>query len=171
MTRSRRAVLTGDGAEEFVAALPDWTIVGASGAEPIDLLIEVAGSVTAAEADWPAATMGVTADVIDRVTRAETRLRAGGLALVVVDDPPERAHSTHPGGGVLAAALATAVRLLATDWARIGSSRCLLAVRGAASVTEMTTLARWLAADDAPPLTGQTIDLAAVKHATLLPPS
>jgi hypothetical protein len=72
------------------------------------------------------------------------------------------------GDGVVAAALAMSVQLLAVDWARDGV-RCLLVVTGDTG-EPLARLAHWLAAPDAPALSGQTIDMAAVEHATLRAP-
>jgi hypothetical protein len=61
------------------------------------------------------------------------------------------------------------VQLFAVDWAADGI-RCLLVVTGGAGGDSLARLAHWLAAPDAPPLTGQTIDMAAADHATLRAP-
>jgi hypothetical protein len=48
--------------------------------------------------------------------------------------------------------------------------RCLLVVTGGDAGEPLARLVHWLAAPDAPALTGQTIDVAAVDHATLRAP-
>ena len=114
--------------------------------------------------------MDATGEVILGITEQRDRLRSGrGLVVVAVATPPGRAAVRSAGDGVVAAALAMSVQLLAVDWAADGV-RCLLVVTGGDGGEPLARLVHWLAAPDAPALSGQTIDMAAVDHATLRAP-
>jgi hypothetical protein len=121
--------------------------------------------------EWSAAeAMAATAAVIGEIVDRRERLRSGaGLVVVAVPSPPGRAAVRSEGDGVVAAALAMSVQVLAVDWAPDGV-RCLLVVTGGDAGEPLARLVHWLAAPDAPALTGQTIDMAAVAHATLRTP-
>jgi hypothetical protein len=121
--------------------------------------------------EWSAAgAMAATAAVIGEIVDRRDRLRSGaGLVVVAVPTPPGRAAVRSAGDGVVAAALAMSVQVLAVDWAS-DAIRCLLVVTGADAGEPLARLVHWLAAPDAPALTGQTIDMAAVAHATLRAP-
>ncbi|WP_029112901.1 hypothetical protein [Mycobacterium sp. URHB0044] len=146
-----------------------WTPADADATTPLDLLIiEPAPQ---AEGEWSAAAaMDATAEAIRGITgRRERLLARRGLVVVAVGSPPARAALRSAGDGVVAAALAMAVQVLAVDWAADGV-RCLLVVTGDDRGAALARLLHWLAAPDAPALTGQTIDLGAVEHATLRAP-
>jgi hypothetical protein len=144
-----------------------WTPADPHATTPLGLLVIAPA---AQDDDWSAAAaMEATAEVIRGITDRRDRLRSGrGLAVVVVSAPPGRAAVGSAGDGVVTAALAMSVQLLAVDWARDGV-RCLLVVAGDAG-EPLARLVHWLAAPDAPALSGQTIDMAAVEHATLRAP-
>ena len=163
---SRRVLLSGRAAPALAAPLSEqgWTMADPGGHTPVDLL--VAWPSVPVDAAWVFAAMDTVADVLDNISRARDRLAAAhGLALVVVDDPPERAPRTHPARGVVSAAVAMGLQVLAADWD--STARCLLAVAHGADVDQVVRLADWLTLPDAPRLTGQTVDLAALRHATL----
>lgn len=147
-----------------------WTPADPHANTPVGLLVVTPASQDGDGAWSAAAAMDATADVILRITESRDRLRSGrGLVVVAVAAPPGRAAMRSAGDGVVAAALAMAVQLLAADWAPDGI-RCLLVVTGDTGGEPLARLAHWLAAPTAPPLSGQTIDLAAVDHATLRAP-
>jgi hypothetical protein len=148
-----------------------WTPADPDADTPVGLLIVTPASQDGDDGTWSAAAaMDATAGVILRITECRERLRSGhGLVLVAVAAPPGRAAVHSAGDGVVAAALAMSVQLLAVDWAGDGV-RCLLVVTGGTGGEPLARLAHWLAAPDAPALTGQTIDMAAVDHATLRAP-
>lgn len=140
-------------------------------ASAVDLVVVKVRPLPVGGAWSPAQAMEVVADSIEILTSAREALEErGGLALMVVNDPPERTLTAHPAGGVVAAALATAVRLLATDWARVGAARCLLAVSSDADSERLAALVNWLTDTAAAPLTGQVVDLHAVDHVVLTQP-
>jgi hypothetical protein len=145
-----------------------WTPADPHATTPLGLLVIAPAAQD--DGDWSAAAaMEATAEVICGITDRRDRLRSGrGLAVVAVSTPPARAAVGSAGDGVVAAALAMSVQLLAVDWARDGV-RCLLVVTGDAG-EPLARLAHWLAAPDAPALSGQIIDMAAVEHATLRAP-
>ncbi len=167
MTGREVLVCGGDGTLVETLRELGWTPADPDATTPLDLLI--VEPAPQAEGEWSAAAaMDATADVIVGITDRRERLRAGrGLVVVAVATPPGRATVRSAGDGVVAAALAMAVQVLAVDWAPDGV-RCLLVVRGAGAT--LARVVHWLAAPDAPALTGQTIDLAAVEHATLRAP-
>lgn len=132
----------------------------------LDLLMLAPPPLPPGGADWSAAAaMGAVADVIADLTGMRERLRPNGLAIVAVPDPAERAAVDRAAGGVVSAALAMAVQVLAADSAQ--RVRCLLVVTAGAGPGRLAAVANWLAAPDAPALTGQTLDLGAAGHAVL----
>jgi hypothetical protein len=161
-------VCGGDGAVLDALRELGWTQADPDATTPLDLLIIEPSP--QAEGDWSAAAaMDATANVIGDITGRRGRLRAGrALVVVAVATPPDRAAVRSAGDGVVAAALAMAMQVLAVDWAPDGV-RCLLVVTSGVG-SPLARLVHWLAAPDAPALTGQTIDLAAVEHATLRAP-
>jgi NAD(P)-dependent dehydrogenase (short-subunit alcohol dehydrogenase family) len=148
-----------------------WTPADPHANTPVGLLIITPASQDGDDGTWSAAAaMDATADVILRITESRERLRSGrGLVVVAVAAPPGRAAVRSAGDGVVAAALAMTVQLLAADWAPDGV-RCLLVVTGDTGGEPLARLTHWLASPAAPALSGQTIDLAAVDHATLRAP-
>lgn len=148
-----------------------WTPADPHASTPLGLLIVTPASQDGDDGTWSAAAaMDATAEVILRITECRERLRSGrGLVLVAVAAPPGRAAVRSAGDGVVSAALAMSVQLFAVDWAADGV-RCLLVVTGGAGGEPLARLAHWLAAPEAPALSGQTIDMAAVDHATLRAP-
>jgi hypothetical protein len=145
-----------------------WTPADPDAKTPLDLLVIAPAAQRDGDETWSAAAaMEATAEVVRGITERRERLRAGrGLVVVAVATPPDRAAVRSAGSGVVATALAMSVQLLAVDWAPAGV-RCLLAVTGGDDGEPLARLAHWLAAPDAPALSGQTIDMAAVEHATL----
>jgi hypothetical protein len=167
----RHVVVCGPGSDgtlvETLRAL-GWTSVDPDATTPLDLLIIEPAPQEDSDATWSAAAaMDETAEVIRGITERRERLRSGrGLVVVAVATPPGRAAVRSAGNGVVSAALAMSVQLLAVDWAADGV-RCLLVVTGGDAGAPLARLLHWLAAPDAPALSGQTIDMAAVEHATL----
>lgn len=166
-----REVLVCGGDDTLVEALRalGWTPADPHATTPLDLL--VIAPATQGDGEWSAvAAMEATAAVIGGIVDRRDRLRSGaGLVVVAVSTPPGRAAVRSAGNGVVAAALAMSVQVLAVDWAPDGV-RCLLVVTGGDAGEPLARLVHWLAAPDAPALTGQTIDVAAVDHATLRAP-
>lgn len=147
-----------------------WTAADPHANTPLGLLVITPASQDGNGTWSAAAAMDATADVILRITESRDRLRSGrGLVVVAVGAPPGRAAVRSAGDGVVAAALAMSVQLLAADWAADGV-RCLLVVTGGTGGEPLARVVDWLAAPGAPALSGQTIDLAAVDHATLRAP-
>lgn len=166
-----REVLVCGGDDTLVETLHalGWIPADPHAATPLSLLV-----ITPAlqgDDEWsPASAMEATAAVIGGIVDRRDRLRSGlGLVVVAVPAPPGRATVRSAGDGVVAAALAMSVQVLAVDWASEGV-RCLLVVTGGDDGEPLARLVHWLAAPDAPALTGQTIDMAAVAHATLQAP-
>lgn len=156
---------------ELTAALSDdgWELVAPGSATPLSLLI-VAPAVEATGKSLAGieTAMQAVADITTLITQHREQLSAaGGLVLVLVGDAPRRSITEHATEGVVAAALEMTVQLLATDWAPIGV-RCLLVV-AEHDPAVLATLIRWLASDQSPHLTGQTVDLKAADHATWRP--
>jgi hypothetical protein len=170
VTAPGREVLVCGGDGTIVEALRalGWAHADAQAATPLGLLVIAPAAQD--DGEWSAAAMAATAGVIGEILEHRDRLRAGGgLVVVTVTTPPGRAAVGSAGDGVVAAALAMAVQVLAVDWAPDGV-RCLLVVTGGDAGEPLARLVHWLAAPDAPALTGQTIDMAAVEHATLRAP-
>jgi hypothetical protein len=170
--KPRRALLhTPDDGHAHADALSElgWILTDPRATTSVDLLIVSPPPQPSGPGPWSAArAMSAAAEAIDVITQSRERLHAaGGLALVAVDDPPGRALTDHPGGGVVSAALAMGVRLLAADWALAGTARCLLVVTAGVHQHRLAPLGHWLTDPQAPALTGQAIDLAALDHATL----
>jgi hypothetical protein len=169
----RHVLVCGPGSDgtliEALRAL-GWTPTDPHATTPVDLLV-IAPAPQDDDGTWAAAAaMDATGEVILGITEHRDRLRSGrGLVVVAVATPPGRAAVRSAGDGVVAAALAMSVQLLAVDWAADGV-RCLLVVTGGDGGEPLARLAHWLAAPDAPALSGQTIDMAAVDHATLRAP-
>jgi hypothetical protein len=170
----RHVLVCGPGSDdstliEALGAL-GWTPADPHATTPVDLLV-TAPAPQDGDGTWSAAAaMDATGEVILGITEQRDRLRSGrGLVVVAVATPPGRAAVRSAGDGVVAAALAMSVQLLAVDWAADGV-RCLLVVTGGDGGEPLARLAHWLAAPDAPALSGQTIDMAAVDHATLRAP-
>lgn len=170
----RHVLVCGPGSDgtliEALGAL-GWTPADPHATTPVGLLVITPTPQDCDDGTWSmAAAMDATAEVIRGITERRERLRSGrGLVVVAVATPPGRAAVRSAGDGVVAAALAMSVQLLAVDWAPDGV-RCLLVVNGGDGAEPLARLAHWLAAPDAPALTGQTIDVAAVNHATLRAP-
>jgi hypothetical protein len=166
-----REVLVCGGDDTLVEALRalGWTPADPAATAPLGLL--VIAPAPQDDGEWSAAAaMDATAEVIGGIIDRRDRLLSGrGLVVVAVSTPPGRAAVRSAGDGVVAAALAMTVQVLAVDWAPDGV-RCLLVVTGGDAGEPLARLAHWLAAPDAPALTGQTIDMAAVEHATLRAP-
>jgi hypothetical protein len=159
-------VCRGDGTLVETLRALGWTPADPDAATPLDLLIIEPAPQD--DGEWSAAAaMDTTADVIRGITERRERLQAGrGLVVVAVAAPPGRAAVRSAGDGVVAAALAMAVQVLAVDWAPDGV-RCLLVVTDDDHGASLARLAHWLAAPEAPALTAQTIDMAGDQHATL----
>lgn len=170
----RHVLVCGPGSDstliEALRAL-GWTPADPHATTPVDLLVIAPAPQDGGDGTWSAAAaMDATGEVIRGITERRERLRSGrGLVVVAVATPPGRATVRSAGNGVVAAALAMSVQLLAVDWAPDGV-RCLLVVTGGDGGEPLARLAHWLAAPDAPALSGQTIDMAAVDHATLRAP-
>lgn len=168
----RYALVYGPGSSTLIDALRllGWAPADPDATTPVDLLV-IAPAPQDDGDEWSAAAaMDATAEVILGITERRERLRAGrGLVVVAVATPPGRAAVRLAGDGVVSAALAMSVQLLAVDWAPDGV-RCLLVVTGGDGSEALARLVHWLAAPDAPTLSGQTIDMAAVEHATLRAP-
>jgi NAD(P)-dependent dehydrogenase (short-subunit alcohol dehydrogenase family) len=170
VTAGREALVCGgdDTVVEALRAL-GWTPGDTQAATPLGLLVIAPPAQD--DDEWSAAAaMAATAGAIGEILVHRDRLRAGGgLVVVAVTGSPDRATAGSGGDGVVAAALAMAVQVLAVDWAPDGV-RCLLVVTGGCAGEPLARIAHWLADPDAPALTGQTIDMAAVEHATLRAP-
>ena len=170
----RNVLVCGPGSDgtliEVLGAL-GWTPADPDTTTPLSLLVIAPAPQDGSDGTWsPAAAMAATGEVIRGITALRERLRSGrGLVVVAVATPPGRAAVRSAGDGVVAAALAMSVQLFAVDWA-VDGIRCLLVVTGGAGGEPLTRLVHWLAAPDAPALSGQTIDMAAVDHATLRAP-
>jgi hypothetical protein len=170
----RHVLVCGPGSDstliEALCAL-GWTPADPHATSPVSLLVITPAPQDGDDGTWSvAAAMDATGEVIRGITEHRERLRSGrGLVVVAVATPPGRAAVRSAGDGVVAAALAMSVQLFAVDWAPDGI-RCLLVVTGGNGGEPLARLAHWLTAPDAPALTGQTIDLAAVDHATLRAP-
>jgi NAD(P)-dependent dehydrogenase (short-subunit alcohol dehydrogenase family) len=168
---TRREVLVWGGDDTLAEALRGlgWTPADPHATTSLGLL--VIAPAPQGDGEWSAAAaMEATAAVIGGIVDRRERLRSGrGLVVVAVATPPGRAAMRSAGDGVVAAALAMSVQLLAVDWAPDGV-RCLLVVTGGNRGEPLARLVHWLAAPDALALTGQTIDMAAVDHATLRAP-
>jgi hypothetical protein len=169
----RHVLVCGPGSTLIIEALDalGWTPADPHANTPLSLLVITPTPQDGGDGTWSAAgAVDATAEVIRGITERRERLRSGrGLVVVAVATPPGRAAVRSAGDGVVAAALAMSVQLFAVDWAPDGV-RCLLVVTGGDGGEPLARLAHWLAAPDAPALTGQTIDLAAVDHATLRAP-
>jgi hypothetical protein len=146
-----------------------WTPADPEAATPLSLLVIT--PTPQGDGEWSAASaMAATAAAIGGIVDRRDRLRSGaGLVVVAVPTPPGRAAVRSAGDGVVAAALAMSVQVLAVDWAPDGV-RCLLVVTGGNAGEPLASLVHWLTAPGAPTITGQTIDMAAVAHATLQAP-
>jgi hypothetical protein len=170
----RHVLVCGPGSDgtliEALGAL-GWTPADPHATTPVGLLVITPTPQDGDDGTWSAAAaMDATAEVIRGITERRERLRSGrGLVVVAVATPPGRAAVRSAGDGVVAAALAMSVQLFAVDWAPDGV-RCLLVVTGGDGGEPLARLANWLAAPGAPALTGQTIDMGAVEHATLRAP-
>jgi hypothetical protein len=174
----RHVLVCGPGSDdstliEALGAL-GWTPADPHATTPLSLLLITPTPQDRGDGTWSAAAaMDATGEVIRGVTERRERLRSGrGLVVVAVATPPGRAAVRSAGDGVVAAALAMSVQLFAVDWAPDGI-RCLLVVTGGDGGDggePLARLAHWLAAPDAPALSGQIIDMAAVDHATLRAP-
>lgn len=166
-----REVLVCGGDDTLVETLHSlgWVPADPRAGAPLSLLVITPP--LQGDGEWsPASAMEATAAVIGGIVDRRDRLRSGaGLVVVAVPVPPGRAAVRSAGDGVVAAALAMSVQVLAVDWAPDGV-RCLLVVTGGNAGEPLASLVHWLAAPDAPTLTGQTIDMAAVAHATLQAP-
>lgn len=165
----KAVVVSSDDALADELAAGGVTLGEDTGADLDLLVIEPVGQPPSGPDHWaPLAVdlaMDVVGDVIDGLLSGHQRLRPGGLAVVVVREPAERCHLRQGGDGMVSAALAMAVQVLAADWAP--EARCLLVVTGETGRHRLADTLRWLAAPDAAPLTGQTVDLAAITHAVL----
>lgn len=166
-----RDVLVCGGHDALVETLHalGWTPANPQAATPLSLLVIT--PTLQGDGEWSAASaMDATAAVIGEIVDRRDRLRSGaGLVVVAVPTPPGRAAVRSAGDGVVAAALAMSVQVLAVEWAHDGV-RCLLVVTGGDGGEPLARLVHWLTAPGAPALTGQTIDMAAVAHATLQAP-
>jgi hypothetical protein len=170
MTDSQTVTLHGDPGNLLQALRRrGWNVDNDPTGRPVDLAVVLAEELMEETEEWPGAAMTSAAETIALISQLGGRLSAGGLALIVVKDPPERACSARAGNGVLSATLAAAVRLFASDWACTSGARCLLAVLPVIDVDDIDALARWLTRVDAPPLTGHVIDVAAARHIALRP--
>ena len=168
-----REVLVCGGDDTLVETLRalGWTPADPHATTPLGLLVIAPAPQDDGDGTWSATgAMEATAAVIGGIVDRRDRLRSGaGLVVVAVPTPPGRAAVRSAGDGIVAAALAMSVQVLAVDWARDGV-RCLLVVTGGDAGEPLARIVHWLAAPDAPALTGQTIDMAAVAHATLSAP-
>ncbi|MBS1694043.1 MAG: hypothetical protein JST91_17675 [Actinobacteria bacterium] len=170
MTRTVRvATSDGDILSGELAAL-GWTVEDRDADTPLDLLIVAPAPQPPTGHMWsPGDAMDAVAEVIDRIVAQRDRLRSRhGLAVVAVADSAQHAAVARAAGGVVSAALAMAVQVLAADWAP--DVRCLLVVIGDAGPHRLAAAVHWLTTPGAPALTGQTVDLAALGHAVLRVP-